>query len=116
MNKITLAGEQLPKNTRTTAILQKREEIKREEQERKAEEDRRIEQNKAEQKRKDRKKEEEKRAAETAKREADRRKQEQDKAATEITGRLRAMLIKLRANETPKEYSFAAINLGGART
>ena len=38
------------------------------------------------------------------------------RAATEITGRLRAYLMKLRNNETPREYSFAGITLGGART
>jgi hypothetical protein len=40
------------------------------------------------------------------------KKEEQDKAASDITGRLKAMLMKIGKNETPREYTFAGINLG----
>lgn len=112
---IKLVAEILPDNARTAEIRKKRAEEAAAKAEREAEERLRLEKDEKDKKKKADKARADKEKAEQQQRENARKKAEQDKAATEIAGRLRAMLIKLRAQETPGEYSFSGIQLGGAR-
>ena len=113
---IKTMAESLPDNERTRKILAKREEERREKEEKDAEERRRMEIESKELKKKADKAKADKERQQQKQEEELRQRAAQEEAATQINGKLKAMLVCLRANETPREYSLAGIHLGGART